>query len=254
MVNAIFFLYNDFGDNMKLTILGSSDMWSKNNSASYLIDDDIVVDMPNGACRSLRQNDIDPNKIKHVLITHFHGDHYFDVPFLLLGKTISKEKSDKKVNIYCDGGGSKKISKLTRLAFPHSIKICTELKIKNIIKTKFKINDYIIQKILVDHYLMKPAFGYIISSKNKKVGFTGDTVLCDNVETMASMCDYLICDTTRICGNYKHMGIDNIEYLAEKYPKCIFITSHMNDKTREKLKKTKKKNIIIAKDQMQIEI
>ena len=38
---------------MKLQIIGSGGMWYKENSASYLIDDHILIDMPNGSCKNL---------------------------------------------------------------------------------------------------------------------------------------------------------------------------------------------------------
>ncbi len=36
---------------MKVQIIGSGSMWNKNNSACYLIDDNIMVDFPNGTCK-----------------------------------------------------------------------------------------------------------------------------------------------------------------------------------------------------------
>ena len=49
-------------------------------------------------------------------------------------------------------------------------------------------------------------------------------------------------------GNSKHQGIDNLEYLSKKYPNCKFVVSHLEDDTREKLKKRKIKNIIVPDD------
>ena len=63
---------------MKLQIIGSGGMWHKENSASYLIDDHILIDIPNGSCKNLYNLGVKTEKIDNVLITHFHGDHYFD--------------------------------------------------------------------------------------------------------------------------------------------------------------------------------
>ena len=71
---------------MKVRVIGSGSMWTAFNSASYMIDDNILVDIPNGLCKSLFRMGIDPRNIENVLITHFHGDHYFDIPFLFLLK------------------------------------------------------------------------------------------------------------------------------------------------------------------------
>lgn len=40
---------------MKLTIIGSGNIYSKYNSASYLIDGKILVDIPNGTCKALKK-------------------------------------------------------------------------------------------------------------------------------------------------------------------------------------------------------
>ena len=50
------------------------------------------------------------------------------------------------------------------------------------------------------------------------------------------------------------MGIDNLQYLSKKYPKCKFVVSHMENDTREELKKLKIKNIIIPSDGDNIKI
>ena len=72
---------------MKIKVIGSGSMWAGYNSASYMIDDDILVDMPNGMCKNMFRMNINPRNIVNVLITHFHGDHYFDIPFYFLLKS-----------------------------------------------------------------------------------------------------------------------------------------------------------------------
>ncbi len=103
---------------MKLKILGSGSIFSKDNSASCLIDNKILIDVPNGTCKTLKRIGIEPSNILNILITHFHGDHYFDMPFMLLNKISS---SNKPINIYCDSSGENKIYNLTKLAFPNKV-------------------------------------------------------------------------------------------------------------------------------------
>ena len=237
---------------MKVTVIGSGSMWNENNSASYMIDENILVDIPNGMCKNLFRQKLTPRQIDTVLITHFHGDHYFDMPFYM----ILKSKSDNKnINMFCSKDGRKKIKKLLKLAFPNSVKsIYNSVKMKYNHEDEFKTNGYDVIVVELDHGRMKPANGYIISDGKNKVGFTGDTKLCENVEYMANECNYLFCDCMFIKGTDKHMGIDNLTYLSEKYPKCKFIVSHMENDTREELKKKKIKNIIVPKDGDKIKI
>ena len=231
---------------MKIQVIGSGSMWTKYNSACYLIDDKIMVDFPNGACKYLYRLDIIPNTINNIVLTHLHGDHYFDMPFYLLNKSKSENKD---VNIFCSKEGKKKINRIGVLAFPNSFKeACNSLNLRYYFNDNFIIEDYKVEKMLVDHGRMKPAFGYIFSKDDICVGFTGDTSLCESVEILSEKCSYLFCDCMLSKGNNKHQGIDNLEYLSKKYPNCKFVVSHLEDDTRKKLEQMKIKNIIVPDD------
>ena len=237
---------------MKVKVIGSGSMWTSYNSASYMIDDNILVDMPNGMCKYLFRMNINPRNIGNVLITHFHGDHYFDIPFYFL---LKSRADNKNINIYCSKEGKRKTQKLLKLAFPNSVKkVNNEINLNYIYSDKFKIDDYNVIKILVDHGRMKPAYGYIFEKDQIKVGFTGDSAFCPNIEYMASICNYLFCDCMFKIGNSKHMGINNIKELSNKYSNSIFVVSHLEDETRTELKNEKIKNLIIPNDGEEIKI
>ena len=237
---------------MRVRVIGSGNMTGKHNSACYLVDDDIMVDFPNGACKYLYRSNINPDSINNILITHFHGDHYFDLPFYVMNKS----KSDTiELNIYCSKEGKRKINKITKLAFPNSYKNAFDcLNYKYDFSDDFIINGYKVKKLLVDHGRMKPAYGFIFNKDNITFGFTGDSTLCANYEYMASVCKYLFCDCMFINGTTKHMGIDMLKGLCDKYPNCTFIVSHLEDDTREEFKKINIKNVLVPDDGAVIEI
>lgn len=235
---------------MNIKVLGSGCIYTKYNSASYLIDDNVLFDVPNGTCKTLLNNGVDPNTIKFVILTHFHGDHYFDMPFLLLSK-IKKGKTG--LVVYCDKDGKNKITSSTKLSFPSIIKRLREddSLIYNH-KETFSLKKYNVERLLVSHGHMKPSYGYVFSFNNKKVGFTGDSSLCDNIKLMASTCDYLICDCTFIVGDNRHIGVDNLVDLAIKYKDCKFYATHSDDEVRNELIHKKIDNIIILHDGMDL--
>ena len=135
---------------MKVKVIGSGSMWSKYNSAAYLIDEDILVDMPNGMCKNMLRFGLTAQEIKHVLLTHFHGDHYFDIPFYLL---LKSRASDKEVNIYCSKEGVKKIRNLLTLAFPNSDKeILQEINLHYKHDAHYKVNNYDILQNFLYYY------------------------------------------------------------------------------------------------------
>ena len=226
---------------MKLKVLGSGSIFVKDNSSSFIIDDKILVDIPNGTCKALKKTNIDINQIEDVLITHFHGDHFFDMPFFILEKM---KRNSGDIKIYCDSIGKKQINALMKIAFPNK----QEKNCNYINDMKFEINKYSIKKVILEHEEGISNHGYIFYQENRNIGFTGDTTLCENVKKMAKECDYLICDCNSLIGNNHHMGIDNIKELALNYPSCIFCTTHMDDLTRDELEKINIKNIKILND------
>jgi len=198
-------------------------MWSINNSASYLINDYILLDIPNGTCRQLRRMSVDPTTISHIIITHLHADHFFDLPFYLLSR------SSKKSTIYCKKEDNEILLKLIDISFPN-VRKYINIKFNN--NDSFKIGNLNIERKEVNHGEDIKSYGYIIFDGNIKIGFTGDTCLCDEVQVMAYYCDTLICDCTLVNGNKYHMGIDNLKYLANKYG-CSIYASHIKDETRK---------------------
>lgn len=228
---------------MLVRVIGSGDMWTKNNSACFLINEEILIDIPNGTCKNLKKINVDLNKIEGVLITHLHGDHYFDLPFYLI------ERSNKKLisNIIIDESNNEKIEKLVELAFFEDAESINK-SINYICDKNICLDKYKIEKLLVCHNMCKPAYGYIINFENKKIAFTGDSIMCENVEYMASLCDYLFCDCTVVKGNISHMGINDLEFLLKKYPNCKIVASHIGDESRKELLNKNINNIIIPND------
>lgn len=230
---------------MKIKVIGSGSMWGVDNSASYMIDDDILVDMPNGCCKALKRIGIPVNNIVNVLITHFHGDHFGDIPFYFLEKLYID--GNKKMNFYCDKKGNNKIVSINNLMFPSTLdKLEDKVELKYINEESFKINNYYITKYLVQHGNLNPAYGYVFEFDNKRVGFTGDSSLCSNIEKMASICDALICDCNNVIGNNTHLGINDLEILHSKFPSCKLYASHLTNESKNEL--LNNKNIISLND------
>lgn len=207
---------------MKILTIGSGDMWGKNNSASYLINDDILIDIPNGTCRELRKMDVNPSSIKHIVLTHLHADHYFDLPFYLLGR------GNEESIIYCHENDKNKIIQLINLSFPNAL---SYINLSFNTSDEFEINNLYFKRVEVNHGSDIKAYGYIVDNNNYKLGFSGDSSLCDQIEYMSRICDSVILDCTLVNGNDKHMGIDNLLYLDDKYDTNIYAT-HLRDETR----------------------
>ena len=241
---------------MKIQLIGTGTIPDVANSASVLINDHILFDMPNGNLKAMIRQNIDITNIDTLIISHTHADHCFDAPFLLwYKKNYYKPGYKLSTKIVTDEITKDTVETLIKLSyFSSAIEVEKEfIDIDDVNYTKI-CDDVDISNESMEHSEIKYANGYIIKDKSVSIGLTGDTRYCEGVRKIASKVDYLICDMTLMLGNDSHMGIDNILELMEDYPNLKIIPIHMHDKTREEAKKLEKDNLLIYEDGKILEI
>lgn len=239
---------------MKVELVGTGAIYTKYNSACTLVNEELIIDMPNGTLKQLLKSNHKPEKIKAILITHMHGDHIADIPFFLK-HVFNYIKIDNEITIIGPKGIEDKIVELFEAyRFEDREEIQEFMNIKFIElseeEKQIEVEKYKINAIQVSHGAEKPAYGYTI---NNTISCTGDSGICENVEKLIENSKVTIADTSLRKGDHCHMGIDNIKYLIEKYNKQI-IATHLRDTTREELKKENNKNILVVEDGYQFEI
>lgn len=235
---------------MNIKFIGTGSMVSNDNQACYLINDNIMIDMPNGTVKILK-NINKLSTVNYVFITHIHGDHYFDLPFLLLDKL----KREEELTIYASRWCMPRIKWLVKMAFPREyFKIMLAKNIHFVTNSKeIEIDGMKFNRFKVVHGKMKPAYGYTVDYNKKRVSFTGDAMLNNTVLEKAKSSNYMVCDCTLNKGNDKHMGVDNIKTLLENN-NLTLIPSHMSPKAKEELLTIKKENLLIKEDMEELKI
>ncbi len=246
---------------MNVKMIGAGAIFSKDNSACYLIDNKILIDIPNGTLKGILRQEIDISKLECILITHFHADHFFDLPFVLLSLFNKRDgKKSKPLYIVCNDSERGKVKDILNLSnFRSYEEFCDKLNIKIIgVKEnnhKFdKVDGYVIRSYKVKH--TAEAYGFVIEDNdNKRIGFTGDSCLCDGVEKIIKNSNAIFCDTSKLVGDDDaHMGCDNIIQLSSKYVNKKIITSHMYFDVKCEIIKLNIPNLIVGNDGLEINI
>ena len=219
---------------MNITMVGTGSFASNHNSACVLIDEKILVDIPNGSVKQMKKMGYTVLDIETVAITHFHGDHYFDIPFLLLERRIFG-KDKQPLNIICPEYGVIKIKQLLELAFEgffeHLDELVNFIPYNDEIKV-LDIKGYEIDSVKVSHG-EDIAYGYYIKKDNISAGVSGDTSFCEAVENLVAKSDVTICELSFVKGSIEHMGIDKMKELTDKFPSKKIIATHMSENVRE---------------------
>lgn len=236
----------------KIKVIGTGAIYTKYNSACTLINNELIVDMPNGTLKQLLKMNIKPENIKTIIITHLHGDHTADLPFFF-EYVFEFLKDKREITVIGPKGIKNKIVELSNAYnFENEEKINKNFNLKYIEfkeeKENANILDYKIEAVKVIHGKEKIAYGYII---NQKLGFTGDCGMCDGAKYIFKNSKIVVSDCSSKNINNTHLDIEEIKQIKDNAK--VYCT-HMVDRTRERLQKENIENFIIGKDGDEFEI
>jgi ribonuclease BN (tRNA processing enzyme) len=211
---------DDFTD-LELTFLGTGNAFSMANRywSSILVNDNILLDASPVIVPHMKKLGKELTKLEYIFITHFHGDHYLGLPFLLLDYAYL-DTPDLPLTIIGPFGIGSRIHQITDLGFSG---LMEKLKDRVVIKFfeipepgDYKIPDLNFQAFPMDHGDTQ-AFGYRLSIGNKNLGYTGDTDLCDSVVELAQSVDILIIELSNPYLDVPgHMSLQKINSLSDQ--------------------------------------
>lgn len=237
---------------MKVQVIGNGNITSNNFNASFLINDKILVDTPPGVLKELKKLNKNLDEIKVIVITHLHGDHYFDLPFIILNEYAR----GRKENLIIVGPKElkKKLDVLTKLAFNNRLnKYLANLNIffidSNTVQNNQIDDDLYLSSIKLVHGEVKFNYGYIFKQGEKALGITGDTEMCPGLTYMLKKVNYILIDVNDKKG--KHLDLDKFKELVKTY-QVNYIPVHFPDEIEEELYKLKNVKIIYPGEEFYI--
>lgn len=236
---------------MKLQIIGSGSIGASSFSACSLVNDELLIDMPNGIIKHMKKINVEVEKIKYIFITHFHGDHFCELPFYMIYKFANK--CSFETIIYGPKGTTEKVIGLMEMIFPHAYEdMKDKINVKIIEHDGEEIqleNGITVRPIPVNHENFKPAYGYIVSDGEHTVGFSGDSMYDESIDEIVKNSEISVLDTSLPYeGNEAHMGVSDIANLCAKYTEKKFVCTHMGDGARERALNLDIRNIIVPED------
>ncbi len=236
---------------LELLFLGTGNAFSMANRywSSILINDRILLDASPIVVPHMKQLERELSKLEYIFITHFHADHFFGIPFLLLDFAYLRTL-DHPLTIIGPKSVEEKITNTTNLGFTGVIE-----KLKDRININYfeldgpgtySANDLKFTAIPMDHG-GAVAYGYKFKISGKTIGYTGDTDLCDGVLELAAGVDILIIELSNPHDDVPgHMNIQKIQKLQGQIShETKIILNHVGPITTEL---TKNDNLILPAD------
>ena len=222
---------------MKVTVIGTSCTWFKRKNTSYIIDDDIIFDVPEGAYKDIIKL-IDIFKTKCVIISHLHTDHCLNLHVIATRHMRENHGRTERLRIYAPEGALDKMVEMNRIFYGAADVVTKECYNERVefIDLKdgmtFKEGEYTISVYKMDHG--KPeSFGFKFTDKNGlSVGFSGDTKVCENLHKMLEKLDYAFVEMSTVKPHATHISTDEFVELSKKYKKTKMFPVHTSDEAQ----------------------
>ena len=232
--NIIMLPFPCYNIHMHIKTVGTGSLAVRQRSACTLIDGQILVDCGNGIVKTLLQQGVDLHKIHTILITHLHGDHFLDLPFLILQH--ARDSALPPMRIIGPRRIQEIVGTIGQLIFPdadwqdtYAHSGCSFQEVSNLEPiTRY---NYQITPMELSHGDLRPAYGYMLSDAKIAIGISGDTTMCPAVEDLLAHTDLSVLDATWVDSTTSHLGIKQVQQLADQYQKPI-IATHLSDPAR----------------------
>ena len=197
-----------------------------------LIDGRALVDCPPTALASLRHSSISPSDIDTILFTHWHGDHCFGFPFILLErKYISDRGGEKILHVHLPEGGKERLRVLCDLAYPGSLdQSMNQVRFDD--REEGEVNGtpgWKFERFPVLHDEEVDPHGYLlVHDSGFQLMHTGDSGPCEAIATRAHTCDVVVIELgvpDHVDTPY-HFSATKLATLANNCPETTFLITH----------------------------
>jgi ribonuclease BN (tRNA processing enzyme) len=217
---------------LELTFIGSGNAFAPTRYwSSFLVNDRYLFDAPPTLLPHLNKLGKDPREIETIFISHFHGDHFFGLPFLLL-EFAERLRRQQPLTIVGPPGIAKRLQALTDLAFPNVFRKDRGYPLHFIEARDGKSNtagrvDFVSR--VVPHVPGLECFAFRAECDGATIAYSGDTLMCDQLVDVADESDVFVVECScweEQCG--PHLAPPDILALRQRISaRTPFILTHI---------------------------
>lgn len=174
----------------------------------------------------------DPEQLDLVWISHFHGDHFFGMPLLLL--RLWEMGRDKPLTICGQRGVGEKITRSLDLAFPgFGAKLAYDVVFEEIEPddTPRRIGGVGLQTVQTVH--SERNLGLLLDDGSKRLYYSGDGRPSQDVADLIRLCDFAVHEAFMLNDDFpSHGSINGCLELIRDRPLCRLALVHLERKFR----------------------
>lgn len=187
--------------NPEILFLGSGDAFGSGGrlQTSFLVRSskaEFLIDCGSTTLTALNQNNLNPNDIETVVLSHLHGDHFGGIPFLVLNWRMGVRRS-KPLTIVGPPGVERRVHELMEAMFPGMTAAKTPFAInyREIEEgSVYDLGGFSVAPFRVKHPSGAPSHALRFDLDGKILAYTGDTEWTDALIEAGHDADLLIAE------------------------------------------------------------
>ena len=170
--------------------------------------------------------------IRDSLITHWHADHTFGFPFLLLErKYISDPDSNTVLNVHLRPEGKELLGNLCNTGFPGSLEDSLDQRVAWSESESGQLvgTDWSYERFPVRHVEQTDPHGYeLIHSSGLRFLHCGDSGPCEEIDKRAARCQVVLLEMgipDFVESPHHHTPSDVVEF-SQRHPHALILVTH----------------------------
>lgn len=229
--------------------LGSGNAFAQGRYwSSFLLNGRYLFEASPVVLPHLKQSGVPPEDVEAVFISHFHGDHFFGLPFLLLEYSELATRV-KDLTIVGPPGIEERLRTVTEAGFPR-----VASKERTYQERYLELQDGLAGEVAglkflarsVTHVDDLQCFGFRVQLGGRTVAYSGDSKMCDPLLELAEGADVFVVECScweDTCG--PHLSPHDVRELRRQLgPTPTFILTHLSAGRQE----LDIENVLVAED------
>lgn len=215
-----------------LTFLGTGNyLASKRYWNSFVLDGTVLVEPSPIALPHLRRAGIPAAGLEAVVVSHFHADHTFGWPFLLL--ELLRERDGRPFHVVGPPGVEGYLAGMMDVGGVPDVREAAaaqlDLRYVEVDGSWQEAGPLRFRAVEVEHVPHLRCFGYLFERDGVVVGYSGDTSPCPGLDELVGGAEVMVLECNGSHPWPTHMDTGSVRSLRDHHPQVRFVLTHLGD-------------------------